>query len=168
MILPALLTSFSADPPAVLEKLLDFSCTAVNFSVCVVLCALATAGSMTAPAPARTTAAPAAAMDVRIFMEYLRVSGRPIWIARFDGGYSAPTGRARAARSRLVIGDDRHAASMRVRVVSPGPGSPRRDLHFYLGTGDSLPNYWTSPAQGEHPGLEGPWAFDPVRPDQRG
>src|SRR5215469_10555054 len=82
-VLPALLTSWSAPPPDVLEKLACFSDTAVNFSVWVVLCALAIAGTRTAPAPARTTAAPAAAMDVRIVMDYLRVSwaalpGRPL------------------------------------------------------------------------------------------
>src|SRR5215831_1039565 len=94
MILPALLTSLWTCPAAVLEKLAACSDTAVNFSVCVVLWALATAESRIAPVPARTAAAPAAAMDVRIFMEYLRVFGRPIWDRRFDGGYSAPTGRA--------------------------------------------------------------------------
>ena len=50
---------------------------AVNLSVCVVLWALATAGNRTAPVPPRATATPAAAMDGRIFMEYLRVSGAP-------------------------------------------------------------------------------------------
>src|SRR5690348_1958502 len=80
MTLPALLTSFSACPPDVWENWVwGVRVTAVNFSVCVVLWALATAGSRTAPVPPSTTAAPAAAMDVRIFMEYLRVSGRPIW-----------------------------------------------------------------------------------------
>jgi glycerol uptake facilitator-like aquaporin len=48
--------------------LADFCCTAVNFSVCVVLWALATAGISNAPVPPRITAALAAAMDVRIFM----------------------------------------------------------------------------------------------------
>src|SRR5499427_10506876 len=94
MILPALLTSLWTCPAAVLEKLAVFSATAVNCSVCAVLWALATAGSRTAPAPARTAAAPAAAMDVRIFMEYLRDAGRPIWDRPFNVGYSTPTGRA--------------------------------------------------------------------------
>jgi len=41
---------------------------AVNFSVCVAGCALAAAGSASPAAPPRMTAAPAAAMDVGIFM----------------------------------------------------------------------------------------------------
>src|SRR5215472_17486548 len=83
MVLPALLTSCSAEPPAFLANLACLICTAVNFRVWVVLCALAIAGTRIAPAPASTTAAPAAAMDVRIVMDYLRVSwaalpGRPL------------------------------------------------------------------------------------------
>ena len=42
--------------------------TAVSFSVCVALFALAMAGSASAPVVPRTTAAPAAAMDLRTFM----------------------------------------------------------------------------------------------------
>jgi hypothetical protein len=42
--------------------------TAVNFSVCAALCALATAGNASAPAVPKTTAPPAAVMDLRTFM----------------------------------------------------------------------------------------------------
>jgi hypothetical protein len=45
-----------------------FTVSEMNFSVCGALCALATAGSVSAPVQPRMTAAPAAAMDVRIFM----------------------------------------------------------------------------------------------------
>src|SRR5215472_5504847 len=95
MILPALLTSLWTCPAAVLEKLAAFSATAVNCSVCAVLWALATAGSRTAPVPARTAAAPAAAMDVRIFMGYLRVSGAP------DLGSPAAVGLLSSDRSLM-------------------------------------------------------------------
>jgi hypothetical protein len=68
MVLPMLLTSVSSAPKFVLVKGTEFTCTAVNFSVCVTGCALAAAGSASAAAPPRTTVAPAAATDVRIFM----------------------------------------------------------------------------------------------------
>ena len=59
----------------VLVKLAVAFCTAMNFSVCVALCALATAGSTSAPVVPRTTAAPAATMDVRTFMISLLSAG---------------------------------------------------------------------------------------------
>jgi hypothetical protein len=68
MILPVLLTSVSWAPKFVLVKGAEFTCTAVNFSVCAAGCALAAAGSASAAALPRTTAAPAAAMVVWIFM----------------------------------------------------------------------------------------------------
>src|SRR5690348_7494206 len=77
MVLPVLLTSVSWLPKFVLLKLMLLFVTAVNFSVCVVLCALATAGSTSAPVPLSTTAAPAATMDLRIFMIPLL----PAWAA---------------------------------------------------------------------------------------
>ena len=68
MVLPALLTSVSWRPKFVLAKVILYTVTAVNFSVVVALCALAIAGSTSAPVPPRTTAAPVAAMDLRNFM----------------------------------------------------------------------------------------------------
>src|SRR5262249_31828903 len=67
-VLPVVLTSVSWMPPVALVKPTVAFCTAVNLSVCVALCALATAGSTNAPVVPRTTAAPAAASDVRGFM----------------------------------------------------------------------------------------------------
>src|SRR5215469_9486813 len=88
-----------------------------------VLSALATAGSRTEPVPPRTTAAAAAAMDVRIFMEHLRVSGAP------DLGSPVLMGVAQlrrvhtvSKRSHHVTGCGRSAARMSVRVVPPAPG----------------------------------------------
>jgi hypothetical protein len=52
--------------------------TVVNFSVCVALLALAAAGSTSAPVP-RSTAAPAAARDVRSFMIASPVCGAYRW-----------------------------------------------------------------------------------------
>src|SRR6516162_11534427 len=68
MVLPVALTSVSCWPNVVLVNVTEAFCTAMNFSVCVLLCALATAGSTSAPVVPRATAAPAAMMDVRIFM----------------------------------------------------------------------------------------------------
>src|SRR5215467_4376181 len=75
-VLPTALTSVSWMPPVALVKLTVAVDRAMYFSVCVAagalataaLCALATAGSKNHPVVPRTTAAPAAARDVRSFM----------------------------------------------------------------------------------------------------
>src|SRR5690349_19833163 len=75
MVLPVVLTSVFWKPPVVLVKLTVPFPTSMNFRVCVVPCALATAGSTSAPVVPRTTAAPAAANDVRSFMIVSPVCG---------------------------------------------------------------------------------------------
>src|SRR6516162_626368 len=102
-----------------------------------VLLALATAGSRTTPVPPSTTAAPAAAMDVRIFMEHLRVSGAPDLGSPGLMGVLGPAGHAVAERSHYVIGCGWPAARTPVRVVPPAPGRLAVICTFYLGTGDS-------------------------------
>jgi hypothetical protein len=52
---------------------------AVNFSVCQAPCALATAGITSAPVVPRTTAAPAATMDLRSFMIPLLPTGHSLF-----------------------------------------------------------------------------------------
>src|SRR5262249_2656736 len=74
-VLPVVLTSVSWMPPVVLVKPTVAFCTAVNLSVCVALCALATAGATDSPGVPRTTAALAAATDVRSFMMVSPVYG---------------------------------------------------------------------------------------------
>src|SRR5690348_7572982 len=67
-VLPAALTSVPWRPPEFLVKLVAPFCKETSLSVCVVPCALATAGSTSAPVVPKTTAAPAAARDVRSLM----------------------------------------------------------------------------------------------------
>src|SRR5271169_1763759 len=74
-VLPAALTSVFCWPPDVLLNVVELFVTEMNFSVVEALCALATAGSTSAPVVPRTTAAPAAARDVRRFMMPLLSAG---------------------------------------------------------------------------------------------
>jgi hypothetical protein len=80
--------------------------TAVNFSVVEALCALATAGSTSAPVVPRTTAAPAAAMDMRILMITLlfclRLSAQGTVVDVCDAGRSGLALARRQASGRTI------------------------------------------------------------------
>src|SRR5690349_24884210 len=76
MVRPLLLVSVSWKMKLLMGSQEIVLCSvAVNFSVVVALCALATAGSTKAAVPPRTAAAAAAVMDRRIFMVTLLLRG---------------------------------------------------------------------------------------------
>src|SRR5690348_10257347 len=151
MVLPMLLTSVSWRPKFALVNAALFTVTAVNFSVCEALCALAMAGSANTPVVPMTAAAPAAAMDLRTFMipspepGSLRIVGLPPDPCK-RGNPQDLTNRAAGAGG---LGGDRAYPLMRrgwylagegSRVLGTGgpaglPGRRRLDLVL----GDSAP-----------------------------
>src|SRR5215831_573973 len=64
-----------------------------------------------------------------------------------DGGTRLRRVHTVALRSHRVTSYGQPAARTPVRIVPPSPGSPGRDLHVYLGMGDSVPSYRTNPAR---------------------
>jgi hypothetical protein len=90
--------------PDVVVRLIDCSSTEMNFSVCVAGCALARAGTASAPLPIRA-AAPTAAMDVRSFI--MAPPSCEALPASFCSGTANArnSGGAKSSCARVILGD---------------------------------------------------------------
>src|ERR1700733_5329130 len=110
-VLPWPLTSVSCWPPVPLANPIDFFSTEVNFSVCVALCALATAGTTSAPVVPRMTAAPTAMTDLRPFMTAPPCQAADAatgGMMRSAGPVSQDPGAGTASGPDSVTGHDHH------------------------------------------------------------